>query len=475
MTQFKESIPEEASSQEAGVRNVNGDDKSGSAMESGGAAFIRGLSGFFATLRIAGLQAGLSECIDAVRAMLCVPTEDKSAVCYAMRACLAKSDEEREIFDGIFLAYFIDSGVRTEHIKAVIEENEAAKAEILNSVAELKFQDEPIELEDSLKEVYHGMSPEEKQSIRDFLEKTSAGKNVGEKFYDITADILKRRISRQRDMLPEKGKDYSGTFSMDNSEAGILAGEVLGEIEASQGLLKKRILDMDDVEIDEAVRLVRRIITRLKLRLSKKSRSVSRRTKLDMRGTLRKNLSTGGVLFHLKYKRRRRQRERLLLFCDVSASMYRYSGFIVNFASQMNYYFKMIQTYVFSEDYERLNTAQSVNYYNLRDVIVASKLWKKGTNIGKSVGAFLEKEKYAVGKTSIVLIVSDGKTVNAAKTAEMLEMLSGKVKRIIWLNPEPESRWDRIAGMDRYTKVCAVLDTSSIDKLRKACEEFLFQ
>ena len=436
---------------------------------------IWGLSGFFAALRSAGLQAGISECLDAVNAALCVPTEDKPAVCCAMRTCLAKSAEEREVFDGIFQAYFVDTKARRDYIKAVVDENEATKVEILNSVAKLQFQGETLELEDSLKEVYHGMSDEEKRSIQDFLEKTSSGKNVGEKFYSITKDILKRKISRQRDLIPEAESGFAGTFNMDTSEAGIIASEVLRKIDAEQGLLKKKILDMDDGEIGEAVRLVRRIIFRIKQRLSRQSHSVSKKSTLDMRGTLRKNLSTGGVLFRLKYKKRRKQRERLVLFCDVSASMYRYSGFVANFASQMHYYYKMIHTYIFSEDFERLNTAQNAGYHSLEESIVASRFWKKGTNIGKSLESFLEKEKYAIGKTTIVLIVSDGKTVNIGKTGDMLEVLSEKVKKILWLNPEPASRWDRIAGMERYMKSCAMLDSSSIDKLRKACEMFLFQ
>ena len=62
----------------------------------------------------------------------------------------------------------------------------------------------------------------------------------------------------------------------------------------------------------------------------------------------------GGVPFKLKYKGCRIKKPRLLLLCDVSGSMIRYSSFVLQFIYSLNAVVQRIERFVFAENLERV-------------------------------------------------------------------------------------------------------------------------
>src|SRR5438128_427356 len=72
-------------------------------------------------------------------------------------------------------------------------------------------------------------------------------------------------------------------------------------------------------QLDEILRLTIKIARRLAHRLTRRRRPVRRRGRVDLRRTLRANL-TRGDLIELRYRQRKRKKVRLVLLCDVSAS-----------------------------------------------------------------------------------------------------------------------------------------------------------
>ena len=83
-------------------------------------------------------------------------------------------------------------------------------------------------------------------------------------------------------------------------------------------------------QLDEVYRLTVQIARRLARRLSRRRRPVGRRGRIDLRRTLRANLSRGDLI-DLKFRRRKRRKLRLVLLCDVSGSMDLYSRFLLQF------------------------------------------------------------------------------------------------------------------------------------------------
>src|SRR5438105_1609549 len=118
---------------------------------------------------------------------------------------------------------------------------------------------------------------------------------------------------------------------------GLLAGvkETLGALEATKAVgiadretLKTALADLPDLE-----RLTLRLFRQMSQRLSRR-RKVSRlHDKVDLRRTIRLNISRGGDPIFLSFKAKKLQQQRLVILLDVSGSMNPYSLFLPRLAS----------------------------------------------------------------------------------------------------------------------------------------------
>lgn len=427
---------------------------------------------FIDVLRMAGVRLSISESIDAIQALNYVNLLDKSQVKTVLSACLAKSEEERRIFNQAFDAYFVPPDERKEYIDQRVNQINTRKKQIEEEVSELKFQEQEISLSDQQKMAYTSMTEEEKKSLKDFLDKTSGGKKVGSHFRSLVESMVYSKLNSMRQRLEGTGELQEELFGDMPSEGGIIARDVNSEVRKDKGLLHKNISGISDDDIPQVLRLIRHIVERLKKKASRRFKKTSKKARLDIKKTIRSNLSTGVVQFRLKYKRRPRRKDKYLILCDVSASMYRFSGFVLQFILGMHSQ-ASADSYIFSEDIERLNIREFVNSESFEEQVLSSSLWRRGTNINTALTKILEESSTKLNSSAIVLIVSDAKTLETDKTIERLKKLSAKVKKVLWLNPVPQREWDRIAGIEGFRRHCTMLDCSTLDRLAKACESLL--
>lgn len=425
---------------------------------------------FVDVLRLAGVRVSISESIDAVEALKHVDILNKNEVKAAMSACLAKSEEERKIFSLAFDKYFVPYDLRIDNISRKAEEAELRKQEIIKEASSLRFQDEQIELPDDLMEVYADLSAAEKAGIRQFLQRTSTGKNVRhDMLKDAVAEMIKGRLRNARLKIGGSAYPSQGILRHLTSEAGIIAGEVEAALKAENSLMYKNIGEISDEDVPGVIRLIKLMVAKINRNMVRSYKNSAAKARLDLKNTIRNNLNTGGVLFRLKYKRPRERKSRLLVMCDVSASMYRFSGFVLQLIMGINSSFSSTDSYIFSEDIEHINICGFWDAADIEGKIKASPVWRRGTDIGKALSSLLNERRGAVNSSTIVLLVSDAKTLNVDKTVNGLKLLKSKVKRIFWLNPVPEKEWERIKGVPEFREYCAMLDCSTLEKLARAC------
>jgi uncharacterized protein with von Willebrand factor type A (vWA) domain len=422
---------------------------------------------FIEVLRTAGIRVSISESIDTVKALKHISIMDRNKVKAAMSACLAKSEEERRIFSAAFDEFFVPFDVRSQQISKKSRDIELRKQEILSESSQLSFQGEQVELPDELKEVYSDLSEEEKNSIRQFLERTSTGKNVSsERHKDIVGEMVKGRLRRMQGGAPTPSE---GILQQVTSEVGIIAGEVMEQVKKENSLLYKNIGEISDKDVPAVVRLIRLIVSRINRNITRRFRNSSRRSRLDLKKTLRSNFNTGGALFRLRYKSRRPRKNRLIMLCDVSASMLRFSGFVMQFIAGIHSNFSSTDCYIFSEDIEHININGVLNAEDIEQRIKASPVWRRGTDVSKALQSLLNERHSVINSSTILLMVSDAKTLNPDETLGNIKVLKAKVKRILWLNPIPEKDWDKIKNIQEFKKHCDMLDCSTLEKLSKVC------
>ena len=76
-----------------------------------------------------------------------------------------------------------------------------------------------------------------------------------------------------------------------------------------------------------------------------------------------------------------------------------------------------------------------------------------------------------LNKKTVLIILSDAKTIEYKKAAEEIESLSERVKEILWLNPMPADEWNRFVQTKAMMPYVTMLEASSIQKLTKAVRD----
>ncbi len=185
--------------------------------------------------------------------------------------------------------------------------------------------------------------------------------------------------------------------------------------------------------------LMRRLAQRLKhLKLRREARS-QRGKRLDLQGTIRQSVASGGTPLRLAWKTRRRVRPRLVLLLDVSRSMNSYSFFYLRLARALCNELTDVHCFIFHTRLtsvgEALRDPDPWRAQERLNVLAAG--WSGGTRIGECLQDFNRGQgARLVHSRTGVIIVSDGyDTGDPALLVEALRTLRRRARRMVWLNP----------------------------------------
>jgi uncharacterized protein with von Willebrand factor type A (vWA) domain len=185
--------------------------------------------------------------------------------------------------------------------------------------------------------------------------------------------------------------------------------------------------------------LMRRFARRLKrLRLRREARSRLGR-RLDLQGTIRRSVASGGTPLRLAWKENRRVRPRLVLLLDVSRSMSLYSFFYLRLARALCAELADVHCFIFHTRItsvgEALADPDGWRAQERLHLLAAG--WAGGTRIGECLRDFSrEHAGRLVHSRTAVIIVSDGyDTGDPELLVQALATLRRRARRIVWLNP----------------------------------------
>lgn len=241
---------------------------------------------------------------------------------------------------------------------------------------------------------------------------------------------------------PDATEDRRETLALDDwsaeEEAGEDGEEPLGVPAASEreALATRDFSTFSPDQLEELYRLTIQIARRLARRISRRRRPARRRGPLDLRRTLRANL-TRGELIDLRFRRRKRRKVRLVLLCDVSGSMDLYSRFLLQFLFALQRAFARVETFTFSVRLTRVTEhLRARSYREVLRKLVEVRDWSGGTRIGDSLAEFNRHWGSLVDRRTIVILLSDGwDTGDPEVLATELLRIKRRAGRVIWLNP----------------------------------------
>ena len=160
---------------------------------------------------------------------------------------------------------------------------------------------------------------------------------------------------------------------------------------------------------------------------------------IDLRRASRESVRSGGELMSLPSRRRRRRPRPLVLVCDVSGSMERYSRMLVHFAHAVAGRHPRVEVFLFSTTLTRVTRDVRVRPLDAAARAVARAVpdWSGGTRIGPVLRDLHQRwGSRVLGRGAVVLLVSDGwDRGDPLDLARQMSRLRRRSSRVIWLNP----------------------------------------
>ncbi|MGO8921034.1 MAG: vWA domain-containing protein [Stellaceae bacterium] len=192
-------------------------------------------------------------------------------------------------------------------------------------------------------------------------------------------------------------------------------------------------------DIAAAERLAERLARALRYRLSRRRLPARRGDTVDLRRTIRRNLSKGGEPVELLRKRRPERPVNLVLLLDVSGSMRLYSRYFVSFVRGLLGSWLRVDAFVFHTRLvhisDVLRERDRLRAMDRLSLMVEG--FGGGTEIAGALKAFNDRYARAtLNSRSIVIVMSDGyDTDPPERLAAELARLKRRARRLVWLNP----------------------------------------
>jgi uncharacterized protein with von Willebrand factor type A (vWA) domain len=263
------------------------------------------------------------------------------------------------------------------------------------------------------------------------------------------------------------------------TEAQELSVDALFTFSPREVLQSRDFETMTSAELSE----VRAMIARLRLPLPehpvRRTVAARRGSTVDLRASLRAMASSGGAVVPLAWRQRRRRRPPLVVLCDISGSMDRYSRMLLFFLHAITNDRDRVHTLLFGTRLTNITRHLRRRDVDVAVARVASAVsdWAGGTRIGACLAEFNRRwSRRLLGQGAVVLLISDGLDSDVGEgLAREMERLSKSCRRLIWLNPllrydKFEARPAGIRAMLPY--VDEFLPVHSLESLKQLAARF---
>src|SRR2546421_566179 len=288
---------------------------------------------------------------------------------------------------------------------------------------------------------------------------------------------------------PEDGKaneeDQSGSSpssdSSDDASGGDEQTEGLGQL--AQMLLahdRNQILrnpprpGIEPRRVKQLRHLIRQIALRLRERYPKPRRR-QRRGHLDVRRTIRRNAAWGGVPFLTAWKRRHRDRPKIVALCDVSGSVARVSDFFLLLIHSLHEVVDDVRSFAFSGHLIDVSDILEKKPPEIAMAEIMSKVGFGSSDYGSSLADFEDGWRRAITPQTTVIVLGDARSNNLDPRADILRRIGERSKRLVWLNPEGRMAWGwGDSEMPRYATFCTVVrQCATAQQLERAVSDIV--
>lgn len=458
------------------------------------------LVGFVEALRGSGISVGPSETVDAGRVMAVLDLGEREVLREGLACAVLRRPDHRETYDAMFDLWFPAAlGARA----VVLDENGAGDPD--------------------------GLPPDDVEAMRqmllDLLTENPELADMDERLVAMIARI----VEAYGKYTSSRGPSFSSyqalkAMALDELEGKLLAGllapygdepspsqEQIAKALAAQRIaqLRKMVdaetkrrtaeqLGRDHVQMygipqlsenveflrasGEQLRQMRRVVAPLARTLATRLAARRRRARagsIDLRKTLRKSMSTGGVPIDVVLKKPRPARPELVVLCDVSGSVAGFSHFTLLLVHALRQQFSRVRVFAF------IDTTDEVTHMfgPEADLAVAIQRITREAGVynrdghsdyGNAFVSFVQNFPNVLSPRSSLLILGDGRTNYRNPAVDVLDDMVTAARHAHWLNPEPRHLWGSgDSAVPRYEEVITMHECRSAKQLATVIDQLL--
>ena len=458
---------------------------------------------FVEALRGSGIAVGPSETLDAGRVMATLGLGDREVLREGLACAVLRRADHRDTYDAIFDLWWPAAlGSRT----------------VLDDTDEDGGADNPMELPPNDVAAMRGM-------LLDLLADNEDLANMDQRLAAMIAAIVEAygRYNSSR------GPSYSSyqalrAMALDELEGKLLAGLLAGygehpspsQEQIAKSLAAQRIGQIrmmveaetkrrtaeqlgrghvqmygipqlsENVEFlrasGEQLRQMRRVVAPLARTMATRLAAKRRRHRagqIDLRKTLRKSMSTGGVPIDVVLRKPRPARPELVVLCDVSGSVAGFSHFTLLLVHALRQQFSRVRVFAF------IDTTDEVTHMfgPEADLAIAVQRITREAGVytrdghsdyGHAFGSFTEAFPGVLSPRSSLLVLGDGRTNYRNPATDILAHMVSSSRHAHWLNPEPKHLWGSgDSAVPRYAEVIQMHECRSAKQLASVIDQLL--
>lgn len=460
------------------------------------------LVGFVEALRGVGISVGPSETVDAGRVMATLGLSDREVLREGIACAVLRRPDHRETYDAMFDLWF----------PAAL----GTRAVVLGDEADATPDDTALPPDD-----VEAM----RQMLADLLTQNPDLADMDERLVAMIARI----VEAYGKYSSSRGPSFSSyqalkAMALDELEGKLLAGllapygdeptpsqEQIAKAMAAQRIsqLRKMVdaetkrrtaeqLGRDHVQMygipqlsenveflrasGDQLRQMRRVVAPLARTLATRLAARRRRTRsgtIDLRKTLRKSMSTGGVPIDVVLAKPRPARPELVVLCDVSGSVAGFSHFTLLLVHALRQQFSRVRVFAF------IDTTDEVTHMFGPDADLAVAIQRitreagvysrdGHSDYGNAFASFVQAFPNVLSPRSSLLVLGDGRTNYRNPETGLLAHMVTSSRHAHWLNPEPKHLWGSgDSAVPRYQEVIAMHECRSAKQLASVIDQLL--
>ncbi len=454
---------------------------------------------FVEALRGQGISVGPSETVDAGRVMATLGLGDREVLREGIACAVLRRPDHRDTYDAMFDLWFpaalggktvvIDEDSEGEPEGLPPEDVEAMRAMLLDLLTDndLANMDERLAaMIAQIVEAYGRYSSSRGPSYSSYQALKAMGLDEleGKLLAGLLAPYGEEPTPTQEEIAKAlAAQKISQLRKMVEAETKRRTAEQLGREHVQMYGIPQLAENVEFLRASgEQLRQMRRVVAPLARTLATRLAARRRRSRageIDLRKTLRKSMSTGGVPIDVVLRKPHPARPELVVLCDVSGSVAGFSHFTLLLVHALRQQFSRVRVFAFIDTTDEVTELFGPD----ADLAVAVQRITREAGVytrdghsdyGHAFVSFLNKYPNVLSPRSSLLVLGDGRNNYRNPETDLLTHMVTASRHAHWLNPEPKHLWGSgDSAVPKYQDVITMHECRSAKQLAAVIDQLL--